>query len=325
MLLLGATGTAGQATLAALLEQGHRVTCFVRARQDGGKNRPACFAAETFAAATFRYGDVTNAASLKHDGFKGESFDALVSCLASRSGAPQDAWAIDYKAHADALKLAKAAGVKHFVLLSAICVQKPRLAFQHAKLAFEKELIDSGLTYSIVRPTALFKSLSGQIERLRKGKSFLVFGDGTLTACKPISDSDLGHFLARCLVDASLHNRILPIGGPGPAITPKQQGEILFALFNQRPRFTHIPIGLVNAIVKTLAALGRFSPALARKAEFARIAQYYATESMLCLDKASGRYDTEATPSTGTEQIFQFYQQQIKSGHKVDLGDHSAF
>ena len=227
VLLLGATGTAGQATLAALLEQGHRVTCFVRARQDGGQNRPACFAAETFATATFRYGDVTNAASLKHDGFKGESFDVLVSCLASRSGAPEDAWAIDYKAHTDALRIAKAAGVKHFVLLSAICVQKPRLAFQHAKLAFEKELIDSGLTYSIVRPTALFKSLSGQIERLRKGKSFLVFGDGTLTACKPISDEDLGQYLARCIMDDGLYNRVLPIGGPGPAITPKQQGSAI--------------------------------------------------------------------------------------------------
>ena len=38
------------------------------------------------------------------------------------------------------------------MLLSAICVQKPRLAFQHAKLAFKKQLIQSGLTYSIARP-----------------------------------------------------------------------------------------------------------------------------------------------------------------------------
>ena len=62
------------------------------------------------------------------------------------------------------------------VLLSAICVQKPLLAFQHAKLAFEKHLIKSGLTYSIVRPTAFFKSLSGQVERVRRGKPFLIFG-----------------------------------------------------------------------------------------------------------------------------------------------------
>ena len=83
------------------------------------------------------------------------------------------------------------AGVAHFVLLSAICAQKPMLAFQHAKLAFEESLISSGLGYSIVRPTAFFKSLSGQVERVRNGKPFLVFGDGRLTACKPISDADL--------------------------------------------------------------------------------------------------------------------------------------
>jgi divinyl chlorophyllide a 8-vinyl-reductase len=77
--------------------------------------------------------------------------------------------------------------------------RNPDLAFQEAKLAFEAELIASGLTYSIVRPTAFFKSLSGQVARLKKGKPFLVFGDGTLTACKPISDRDLGTFIASCL------------------------------------------------------------------------------------------------------------------------------
>ena len=115
--------------------------------------------------------------------------------------APKDAWAIDHQAHVDALAAARAAGVTQVVLLSAICVQKPLLAFQQAKLAFEKTLIESGLDYSIVRATAFFKSLSGQIERVRAGKPFLVFGDGTLTACKPISDDDLGDYLADCLHD----------------------------------------------------------------------------------------------------------------------------
>ncbi len=53
-----------------------------------------------------------------------------------------------------------------------MCVQKPLLAFQHAKLAFENVLVESGLTYSIVRPTAFFKSLSGQIDRLKRGSPF---------------------------------------------------------------------------------------------------------------------------------------------------------
>ena len=108
------------------------------------------------------------------------------------------------------------------VLVPAICVQKPLLAFQHAKLAFEIELIESGLAYSIIRPTAFFKSLSGQIERVRQGKNFLVFGGGTLTACKPISGGGLGRYIVRCIEeDDSLSNRVLPIGGPVPATAPR--------------------------------------------------------------------------------------------------------
>ena len=325
VLLLGATGTVGQATLAALLEHGHHVTCFIRPRPDGEKARPSCFSAEAFAAAEFRFGDVTNAQSLKDQGVRGEAFDTVISCLASRTGAPDDAWAIDYQAHSNALHVAKDAGVKHFVLLSAICVQKPKLAFQHAKLAFEKELMESGLTYSIVRPTALFKSLSGQIERLRKGKPFLMFGNGELTACKPISDRDLGHYMAQCLTDESLHNRILPIGGPGPAITPSQQGEALFALLGREPHYKRVPVLVMDVIITCLTALGKLSPGLARKAEFARIGRYYATESMLCLDPATGRYDAQATPSTGNDTLFDFYAQVIRNNVHLDLGAHSAF
>ncbi len=38
------------------------------------------------------------------------------------------------------MDVARASGAKHFVLLSAICVQKPLLEFQKAKLKFESDL-----------------------------------------------------------------------------------------------------------------------------------------------------------------------------------------
>jgi divinyl chlorophyllide a 8-vinyl-reductase len=272
-----------------------------------------------------RFGDVTKAVSLQNDGFRGGKFDVLVSCLASRTGTAKDAWAIDYEAHLQALDTAKLAGVKHFVLLSAICVQKPRLAFQHAKLAFESELMKSGLTWSIVRATAYFKSLSGQVERVRQGKPFLIFGDGKLTACKPISDGDLGRYLAECLDDESGWNKILPIGGPGDAITPRQQGEQLFALLGREPKFRQVPLTLLKTIGAVLAALGRFSPRLADKAELAAIGLYYASESMLVLNPASGRYDADATPSTGTETLSDHYAKLLRGEVKDDRGDHAVF
>lgn len=311
--VLGATGTIGRATVRALIERGHEVVCFVRSH------------AVATEGAIVRVGQVTDPVSLARDGFRGERFDALVSCLASRTGAPKDAWAIDYQAHVDALEVAKAAGVSRVVLLSAICVQKPRLEFQLAKLAFEKVLVESGLTYSIVRPTAFFKSLSGQIDRVRRGKPYLLFGDGTLTACKPISDDDLARFLVECLDDESRHNRILPIGGPGKAVTPKQQGEAIFALLGREPRFRRVPVRLLDTIISVLGALGRVAPWLTDKAELARIGRYYATESMLVLDPVTGLYDAAVTPATGSEPLFDFYARVIRGEASVERGDHAVF
>ena len=323
--MLGATGTIGRATARALVQGGHDVVCLVRPRGGvDGRLEPED-SLRLLQGASVRFGDASDATSLAHHGFRGERFDVLVSCLASRTGEPRDAWAIDHDAHANALACAREAGVSQVVLLSAICVQKPRLAFQHAKLAFETVLIESGLTYSIVRPTAFFKSLSGQIDRVKKGRPYLIFGDGALTACKPISDDDLGRYLAGCVGDEDRHNRILPIGGPGDAVTPKQQGEHLFALLGREPRFRRVPVALLDVIVAVLGTLGKVLPSLAAKAELARIGRYYATESMLVLDPATGRYEAAATPSTGSETLFDFYAHAIAGEATIERGDHSVF
>lgn len=313
VMLLGATGTIGRATASALLADGHEVVCFLRPGASGLPDE-----------AVKRFGQVADANSLRNEGFGGESFDVLVSCLASRTGEPKDAWAIDHAAHVTALAEARRAGVRHVVLLSAICVQKPKLAFQHAKLAFEKLLIESGLDYSIVRPTAYFKSLSGQIGRVRRGKPFLLFGDGRLTATKPISDADLGRYLARCLRDPALRG-ILPIGGPGPAFTPREQGEWLFAMLGQEPRFRHVPVNMMDAIIGMLSACGMVLPKLRAKAELARIGRYYATESMLVWDETRGRYDADATPSFGSDTLRDHYAAIIAGAAEQDLGAHRIF
>jgi len=323
--VLGATGTIGRATAAALLRRGHDVVCFVRARAGIGGSLSPADSARLFDGATVRVVDPADPMSLARDGFAGESFDAVVSCMASRTGVPRDAWAIDHRAQLNAMEAAQRAGVGHFVLLSAICVQKPLLEFQRAKLAFEAALIESGLRYSIVRPTAFFKSLSGQIERVRRGKPFLVFGDGTLTACKPISDDDLADYIAGCLEDENCWNRILPIGGPGEAITPRQQGEALFELLGRPPRFKSVPVALLGVIACCLGALGRIVPSLAEKAELARIGRYYATESMLVLDPRTGRYGAAATPSTGTQTLFDFYRAVLAGAAAPERGDHAVF
>jgi len=321
VMLLGASGTIGSATAQALLRQGHEVVCLVRPRSGPTSQELLTLLHGT----TLRWVDPCDASALVRDGFAQEHFDAVVSCMASRTGSPTDAWRVDHQAHMDVLQAAAGAGVQQFVLLSAICVQKPKLAFQHAKLAFEAQLMQSGMRYAIVRPTAFFKSLSGQLQRVKEGKPFLVFGDGQATACQPISDDDLADYIASCLTDPDKFNRILPIGGPGPAITPRQQGEALFQLLGQTPKFKSVPVALLDVIIAVLNGLGKLFPGLAAKAELARIGRYYATESMLWWNPQTQRYDAEATPSYGSHTLFEAYAQWIRGEAAPKRGDHAVF
>ncbi len=312
VILLGATGTIGLATCAQLLADGYRVTCLTRSPRElpqGARQSTVDF---NDPAAVRRAIAVLGG-------------DAILSCMASRSGRARDAWAVDYRAHLHVLEAAKACGIGQFVLLSAICVQKPLLEFQRAKLAFETALQASALDWSIVRPTAFFKSLSGQVKRVQSGKPFLIFGDGSLTACKPISDRDLARYLTGCLSAPERARRILPIGGPGPAMTPREQGQMLFDLIGQPARFRRVPVALIDGIIAGLSMFGRLSPNLRDKAEFARIGRYYATESMLVWDAEQQRYDAEATPEFGTDRLQAHYAALIRGEAEALLGEHAMF
>ena len=309
--LAGATGYIGRHVARELVERGHEVICFVR------DPRAALPGAEV------QVGEVTDPDSLT-TGFANRRFDAVISCLATRGGGVRDSWLVEHQANLNLLKAGQSAKIERFILLSAICVQKPHLEFQRAKLAFEHALIDSGVLHSIVRPTAFFKSLSGQVEKVKAGKPFLVFGDGELTRCKPISERDLARFIVDRLDDPQ--SAILPVGGPDAPITPKAQGELLFELLGRPPKLKRIPVRMFDPIIATLSAASRIVPALRDKAEFARIGRYYATESMLLWDEAQERYAPEATPSFGQDTLRAHYARVLEEGMAgQELGDHSMF
>ena len=236
-----------------------------------------------------------------------EKVDVIISCLASRTGEPKDAHLVDYKLNCLLLEKAKALKCSQFILLSAICVQKPRLAFQFEKLAFEEELKKSGLNFSIVRPTAYFKSLSGQIENIKKGKPYVYFGDGQITQCNPISEKDLSLCILSCIKDKTKWRKILPIGGPKQSITPKDIGKILFEIFEVSPKYKSFPTKLLDAIRLLLLIISPFSNWAKNKSELIKIAKYYATESMLIWDEKKECYDANMTPSTGKDTLRDYF------------------
>ena len=323
VLLAGATGYIGRAVLRELVAEGHEVLALVRpgrtlsfSTSDDALNEQSD--AVTVVEAALTSGEDW-AASLQET-------DVVVSCLASRSGAPRDARLVDYEANRQLLVYAERARVQHFVLLSAICVQTPRLAFQREKLRFEALLEASPVPTTIVRATAFFRSLVGQFERVRAGKPFLLFSSGNLTACKPISDRDLARFIVARAAKSPEGNLILPIGGPGPALTPQDQGRMLCETLGQPFRSTSLPPEMFDWIRWLISPLGLVSSAIRDRMEFLRIAKFYATESMLCWDAAANRYDAEATPEFGSDTLQEFYKR-LASGEVLppERGEHSLF
>ncbi len=284
--LAGASGTIGAAVLRRLTAEGHDVAVLPRATlADSGALAQALVEMRP---------------------------EVVISCIASRSGSPKDAQAVDFEANRALLEAAQAAGAGHFILLSAICVQKPLLAFQHAKLRFEALLAKSGIGYTIIRPTAFFKSLSGQVKRVQAGKPFLIFGDGELTRCKPISDDDLARFIASCIDNPQAFGKTLPIGGPGPAISLKEQGELLFRVAGKPPAFKSVSPKIFTYAERVLNLGAGVSGWFAEKAEYARIARYYATESMLVLDPDTGKYSADLTPEYGSETLEAHYRRLLE-------------
>ena len=229
---------------------------------------------------------------------------SVISCISSRTGTAKDAHNIDYQMNVSLLDCAQASDANVFLMLSAICVQKPKLAFQHAKLKFEDTLQTSGLNYAIVRPTAYFKSLTGQVKRVKQNRPFLFFGDGTETACTPISKRDLADFMLDTVQQPASWNKILPIGGPQPALTPADMAVIISEIYN-KPTVTRSVSPKIFDILRTIIAPLRPISRWAReKSELMNIGKYYATESMLVWDAASGHYDAKRTPSTGQDTFY---------------------
>ena len=295
VLLLGYTGYIGATVAKVLLEKNIKVICPIRNKKPLEKIENIVFV------------DISQIESFLER--SEEKPTTVISCIASRKGGILDSWNVEYTLNKFFLNLCKRVGIKRFILLSAICVQKPSLEFQKAKLAFEGLLKNSTLEYEIIRPTAFFKSLSGQIDRVKKGKSFLVFGNGELTICKPISARDLSEFIIGFVLRKKAENEIHLIGGPGPPISPKNQADLLFKLSRSKKKITHISPKLFQVIIYVLMPLSKISQKIQDFREFLKIAYYYATESMLFWDEKNYQYSSDKTPEFGKDTLEDYYKE----------------
>jgi len=280
--IVGATGYIGKFVVQESIRRGYDTVAVMR---ESAKNSLSEKSLEFYNGATIIAADVTDPESLSRNVFKTDGtdkVDVVISCLASRSGTKSDSFLIDYQSTLNCLEAARKAKADQFILLSAFCVRKPLLQFQKAKLLFEDALTKAGdIKYSIVRPTAFFKSVSGQLEIIQQGAPFVMFGDGEICKCNPIAESDLATYMINCIEEQDKWNKILDIGGPDEGMSMKQQGDMLFDILQKKPWFVAAPIGLFDFIIGTLDFFGQWSDQMADAAELARIGKYYAVEDML--------------------------------------------
>ncbi len=307
VLLVGATGYIGRHVANRLVKQGYKPVCPLRSINPKFAQQMKLSPEQT------PIWDLKNKSSVNNVFARYPDLCAIISCVASRTGGIRDSWLVDFELNMNILTEAKSFNINNFVLLSAICVQKPMLNFQWAKLTFENKLQSSGLDYTIVRPTAFFKSLAGQIKRVQNGKKFILFDDGTQTSTKPISERDLAFFLVQCINNKNRKNKILSIGGPGPVRTQKDLGDIIFKLLNKSPKYFHMPSNVFKILATLISPLGLISTKMRDKAEFLRIAHYYATESMLFWNEKIKQYSPEETIEVGKDTIENFYKSIIEN------------
>lgn len=310
VLVAGASGTIGRAVVKDLIEQGHAAIALLRE----GTGQPEELAGGIPVQADLA--DANRLATVMSE----HRIDTVISCIASRSGSPKDAEAVDFRANLNLLNAAEQGGVDHFILLSAICVQRPLLAFQHAKIAFERALKASKIDHTIVRPTAFFKSLSGQIDRVLAGKPFLIFGNGELTRCKPISDADLARYIVDCMHLPERRGATLPIGGPGPAITLKRQGNGC-----SRPLVLSRASGLFRSGCSMLRRpschwVNVTRTGLQRKRNTPGSRAITRRRACWCLIRRPANTVPEATPEFGQDTLLEHYRSQIatRAGQGVE-------
>jgi divinyl chlorophyllide a 8-vinyl-reductase len=296
----GSTGYIGRACVRECVARGYKTIALVR-------DASRASADEALSGASLVECDVTNEEELQnllkqiadgsHDSVKDATkpapVDIVISCLASAAGIESEVYAIDYQATLNLMNAGRNPSVsaRHFVLLSAFCCRNPILKLQQAKLEFEKKLAEqSDMTYSIVRPTAFFKSVSGQYESIMQGNSYVVFGDGAVTQCNPIAEGELAEYMCDSALEEYKEQRwgkILNVGGPDKPLTNKMLGEMMFKAIDKPSKFVYVPTAVFDFSISMIEYIAKTWPSQKWEdvLETSKIGKYYAVEDMLTTDE----------------------------------------
>ena len=193
-------------------------------------------------------GDVTDAGNL-HAAVQGA--DAVVHLVAIRQGPPQEFERVMVKPTRELVGAAREAGVRRFVLMSALGASeetKDLVPYFGAKWAMEETLRGSGLEHVIFRPSFVFGSDGGILPTFARLARLTpvtpIIGRG-LQRIQPIWADDVGAYFAAGVDKTEAANRTFELGGPEPVTWNEFWGRLKRALGVRRPSM-HVPVGFMR-------------------------------------------------------------------------------
>lgn len=249
-LVAGATGYLGRYVVRAFKERGWWVRALVR---DPGKlDRPGPFlepAVRRCADDVF-VGEVTRPETL--EGVCDDVDVAFSSVGITRQREGFTFRDVDYRGNLNLLERARGAGVRKFVYVSVFNADRyEHLAIIRAHEDFVRALRDSGLPYTVVRPTGYFSDMSEFLGMARRGFVALI-GSGE-NRLNPIHGADLAEVCAEAVESAE---REIPVGGP-EVFSQNEIAALAFAVLGRKPRILHIPPILARGVVSLVRPFDR--------------------------------------------------------------------
>jgi NADH dehydrogenase len=243
ILVTGGTGFVGPRVVHALRGRDLPVRAVVRDPSGRSATTLAAWGAELVP------GDMTEAESLRR---AVDGCDVVVHLVAIRQGRDEEFRRVMEQGTRDLVTAAQDAGVKRFVLMSALGTSaetQDLVPYYHAKWEQEQTVQGSGLEHVIFRPSFVFARDGGILPTFRRLARLApvtpIIGSGR-QQIQPIWIEDVAAYFAQAVDKPEAANRIFELGGPD-AVTWNEFWERLKRVLGQRRPSLHVPVALMRA------------------------------------------------------------------------------
>ena len=240
VLVTGATGFLGRRVVHELLERRHQVRCLVRT--------PGTERIFDHRTVEVQYGNVLDTASLSNAFYDVEAVVHLVGIIRPRRRNSFEG--VHREGTANVLAAAKESGASHFVHVSVVgAANDQSYPYLYTKWQGEREIIESGVQYTIFRPCVLFgegdEFLNALAGLVRLFPMVPVVGSGK-NRYHPLAVDDLARCIAMTLGREDLKGQTLDLGGTKRMSYNQMVTEVASAMGKRRWRI-HLPVWLMYA------------------------------------------------------------------------------